>query len=95
MPAAAPAVTAERVDTVVVTSPTAPIPQTPLAARGMSPGEVTVQFTRWTAYGMTAYQRGQYAGFSLAVAQKLVAERRAVLCLPPAVNATAERMVRK
>jgi hypothetical protein len=74
------------------------IPRTPLAARGMAPGEVTVQFRKWTAHGMTAYQRGQYAGFHISIAEKLIADGRAVLCLPPPegrVNTTTERMVRK
>jgi hypothetical protein len=71
------------------------IPRTPIATRGMGVNEVTVQFRRWTAHGMTAYQRNQYAGFPLHIAQELVRSGAAVICLPPVVNETAARMVRK
>jgi hypothetical protein len=43
--------------------PGVPIPQTPVARPYRHPQEVTVQFRRWTQVGMTAYQKGQCAGF--------------------------------
>jgi hypothetical protein len=50
-----------------------PVQQTSLASRGIPPGEVTVQFRRWTAHAQTAYQRGQFAGFPLVIAERLEA----------------------
>jgi hypothetical protein len=69
------------------------VPQTPLAVRGMAPGEVTVQFRKWHPHGMTAYQKGQYAGFMQNVADELVAQGVAIICLPRA--GAAQRMVQK
>lgn len=63
------------------------IPQTSLASRAPTPeNNVTVRFRKWTTHGNTAYQRGQFAGFSERDAAILVrngaadiVERRSVL----------------
>ena len=70
------------------------VPQTSLAARGTPPGEVTVQFRRWRAYGQTAYQRGQYAGFPAAVALRLEAAGDVILD-PAFKRGVADRIVTK
>ena len=51
--------------------PGTPIPQTSIATPYRHPNEVTVRFNRWTQVGMTAYQKGQCAGFLRPVAEQL------------------------
>ncbi len=52
---------------------TADIPQTSLASRAPTPlNEVTLRFRQWTMVGNTAYQRGQFAGFSRKQADLLI-----------------------
>jgi hypothetical protein len=70
------------------------IPQTSIAARGSKPGEVTVQFRKWTAHGLTAYQRGQFAGLAIGIAEELEKAGRVVID-PAYRRTTTERMVRK
>ncbi len=88
--AAAPAVA-----TAAITVATKDIPHTSIATRGTNPGEVMVQFQKWHAYGQTAYQRGQFAGFPLAVADKM--ERAGVVVIDPGYRRepATNRMVRK
>ena len=74
------------------------IPRTSLATRGRAVGEVTVQFRRFTPVGLTAYQKGQYAGFMAAQAAEIVASGAAVMVqMEPAPGAPAvnKRMVTK
>ncbi len=68
--------------------------RTSLAERGTRPGEVTVQFRKWHAHGMTAYQKGTFAGFPIRVAEQLEAEG-AVTIDPSFRRETVNRMVRK
>jgi hypothetical protein len=72
-----------------------PIAQTSLAARGNPPGQVTVQFRKWHAHGQTAYQKGQFAGFPVAVAEGM--ERSGVVVVDPGARrgGASDRMVRK
>jgi len=72
-----------------------PVMQTSLAVRGTPPGEVTVRFRRWTAVNVTAYQRGQYAGFPLPVALRL--EAQGAVEIDPGVRRRPidEQMIRK
>jgi len=56
-----------------------PIPQTSLATREPAPDEVTVRFTRWTAWGQTAYQKHTFAGFPRSEAEKMVAQGCAII----------------
>jgi hypothetical protein len=72
---------------------TKPIMQTSLAHRNSGVGEVTVQFKRWTAFGQTAYQKGQFAGFPIAVAQGL--RDRGAVIFDPGIREPSNRMVRK
>ena len=51
-----------------------PIPQTSLATPSRHPLEVVVRFNRWAQVGVTAYQKGQYAGFLLPEAERMVAK---------------------
>lgn len=68
------------------------IEQTSLADRHSDPDEVTLEFTRWHAQGNTAYQRGEFAGFKRAVAQRLIAGGVAILASTPLQErAAAER----
>ena len=82
----------EKVEVVVAHTP--PVAQTSIAVRGTHPDEVTVQFLRWTAVGLTAYQRGQFAGFPSAVALRLEKDR-GVLIDPAFTRRVAGTMVRK
>jgi hypothetical protein len=50
--------------------------RTSIAEPSRHPREVTVQFLRYTNVGMTAYQKGQCAGFLREMAEKM-AERGA------------------
>lgn len=71
------------------------VERTSLATRGTAADEVNVQFRRWTAHGNTAYQKGQYAGFPIPVAEALAA-RGAVIIDPGYRRGTiADRMVQK
>ena len=54
--------------------PGTPIPQTSVASPFRHPNEVTVRFNRWTQVGMTAYQKGQCAGFLRPLAEQLQAK---------------------
>ncbi len=69
--------------------------QTSIATRGTPPGEVSVQFRRYTTHGLTAYQKGQYAGFPLAVAERL--ESAGAVLIDPGYRRepATSRMVRK
>jgi hypothetical protein len=49
----------------------APILQTSITQPSRHPQEVTVQFLRFTHVGMTAYQKGQCAGFLRAQAEDM------------------------
>ena len=57
----------------------ADVERTSLAGRNNAPDEVTLHFTRWHATGMSAYQKGQFAGFKRPEAQRLIAQGVAVL----------------
>jgi hypothetical protein len=48
------------------------IPRTSIAEPGSGPNKVTVEFLRWTAFGQSAYQKNQRAGFSEEHAAQLV-----------------------
>jgi predicted metal-dependent phosphoesterase TrpH len=95
--AAAPAAAApaETKEPDVTTPAGKEVAKTSLATRGTPPGEVTVQFRRWTAYGQTAYQRGQFAGFPASVAEQM--ERAGAVVLDPAYRRepATNRMMRK
>lgn len=71
------------------------IPKTSLANRGSRPDDVTVKFRVWTAHGNTAYQKGQFAGFPIAIAEQL--ERAGRVIIDPGYQRVpvSERMVRK
>jgi hypothetical protein len=81
-------------ETKPITLEAKPIMQTSLGSRRSSEGEVTVQFRKWTAHGNTAYQKGQYAGFPIAVALGL-RDRGAVILDPAFGREPANKMVRK
>jgi hypothetical protein len=55
------------------------VERTSLGNRNDSMGEVTLRFNRWHAHGNTAYQKGQFAGFSRPEAQRLIASGVAIL----------------
>lgn len=59
--------------------PGQPIPQTSLASPSRHQNEVTVQFRRWTQVGMTAYQKGQCAGFLRTMAEDLARKGACVI----------------
>lgn len=65
------------------------VPQSSIAV--YTPTECTVQFTRWTAHGRTAYLAGQRAGFSAKVAHELVRRGAAVLVQDTPAAARAVR----
>lgn len=66
-------------DETAVVVAAAPIEHTSIAGRNNARDEVTLRFLKWHAHGNTAYQRGQFAGFKLDVAQRLVASGVALL----------------
>ena len=59
------------------------VEQTSLAERHTASDEVTVRFAKWHAHGNTAYQKHQFAGFPLTVAQRLVAAGVALVAETP------------
>ena len=86
--------TAAAPERVAVVAHTPPVAQTSIAVRGMHPDEVTVRFLKWTPVGLTAYQRGQFAGFPSAVALRLEKDRSAIID-PGYVRGVVDAMVRK
>lgn len=71
------------------------VPQTSLSDRAPLPGQVAVQFVRWTVVADTAYQSDQIAGFPRNIASKLVAERCAVLVGGGGLIGRSAALVRK
>ena len=69
--------------------PAKPVEKTSLAQRNNAPDQVTLCFTRWHSVGNTAYQRGEFAGFRIDVAQRLIAGGVAILAdTPPPLAAS-------
>ena len=56
-----------------------PVMPTSVSSREPHPDEVTVRFTRWTAWGQTAYQKDQFAGFLRGEAEKMVKQGCAII----------------
>jgi hypothetical protein len=54
-------------------------PQTSIGDAAPPPDEVTVRFRRWHAFGPTAFQRGQEAGFSPRDAEMLARRNIAIV----------------
>lgn len=54
-----------------------PVRRTSLAEQRTD--DATVRFNKWTSFQNTAYQKGQFAGFPLPVARRLVSEGLCVM----------------
>ncbi len=64
------------------------VPQTSVARPSRHPAEVSVTFLRFTTVGMTAYQKGQSAGFLRPQAEDL--QRRGAARIIPQAEPGAE-----